>query len=93
MSLKHTRAIIDGIHDKSLDMSEFQTMKRFGLKIPLKVRGVPSELLRPIEGWKDKDSYKKASLDLAVSFHHNFKRYAAGVPPEIVRNGGPNLDL
>jgi phosphoenolpyruvate carboxykinase (ATP) len=23
MSLKHTRAIIDGIHDKSLDMSEF----------------------------------------------------------------------
>jgi ATP-dependent phosphoenolpyruvate carboxykinase len=41
-------------------------MKRFGFKIPLRVRGVPSELLRPIEGWKDKDQYKKASLDLAV---------------------------
>ena len=47
-------------------------MKRFGLKIPQKVEGVPSELLRPIEGWENKEAYKQASLALAVKFNENF---------------------
>jgi phosphoenolpyruvate carboxykinase (ATP) len=47
-------------------------MKRFQFKIPVKVNGVPSELLRPIESWSDKEAYKKASLDLAVKFNSNF---------------------
>jgi len=53
-------------------MSKYQIMKRFGLKVPQKVAGVPSEILRPIEGWADKEAYKKNSLDLAVKFHENF---------------------
>lgn len=68
-------------------------MKRFRLRIPMKVKGVPTELLRPIEGWKDKEKYKKASLDLAIQFKKNFERYESGVPPEVVKDGGPNLDL
>jgi len=42
------------------------------LKIPIKVKGVPTELLRPIESWPDKEAYKKASLDLAIKFNQNF---------------------
>ena len=72
MDLKQTRAIINAIHDKTLDMSEFQVMKRFQFKVPIKVKGVPTELLRPIEGWKDKEAYKKASMDLAIKFDKNF---------------------
>jgi len=53
-------------------MSKYQIMKRFGLKVPQKVAGVPNEILRPIEGWADKEAYKKNSLDLAVKFHENF---------------------
>lgn len=34
MSLTQTRAIIDSIHDDSLDMSQFDEMKRFNLKVP-----------------------------------------------------------
>lgn len=51
MKLEHTRAIINGIHDGTLDMTETVLMKRFGFKVPIKVRGVPSDILRPIEGW------------------------------------------
>lgn len=68
MELKQTRAIIDAIHDGTLDMTEHQIMKRFNLKIPIKIKGVETSLLRPIEGWKDKEAYKKASLDLALQF-------------------------
>jgi phosphoenolpyruvate carboxykinase (ATP) len=93
MDLKMTRAIIDGIHDGSLNMKECQIMRRFGFKIPIAVKGVDRELLRPIEGWSDKEAYKKASLDLALSFHKNFQRYIAGVPLEVVKYGGPNLDV
>jgi phosphoenolpyruvate carboxykinase (ATP) len=53
-------------------MRKYQIMKRFGLKVPQKVTGVPSELLRPIEGWADKEAYKEASLNLAIKFHENF---------------------
>ncbi len=93
MDLKQTRAIIQGIHDSSLDMSEHQIMRRFQLKVPIKVRGVPSELLRPIESWADKEAYKKASMDLALKFNKNFQRYIGGVPSTLIKYGGPNLDL
>jgi phosphoenolpyruvate carboxykinase (ATP) len=68
-------------------------MKRFGLKVPQKVAGVPSDLLRPIEAWADKEAYKKTSLDLAYKFHHNFQQYIARVPQQVIKLGGPNLDF
>lgn len=36
MDLKQTRAIIQGIHDSSLDMSKHQVMRRLQLKVPIK---------------------------------------------------------
>lgn len=93
MSLQMTRAILDAIHDETLNMKDHQIMRRFGFKVPLSVKGVDRELLRPIEGWSDKEAYKKASLDLAISFHKNFQRYVAGVPSEVIKYGGPNLDV
>jgi len=72
MNLEHTRAILNAIHNGSIDMTKFQIMKRFRLKVPQKVTGVPSELLRPIESWADKDAYTRSSLDLGIKFHENF---------------------
>lgn len=72
MNLEQTRAILDAIHNETINMERFQIMKRFGLKVPIKVEGVPSELLRPIEGWENKEAYKEASLKLAIRFHENF---------------------
>jgi phosphoenolpyruvate carboxykinase (ATP) len=93
MSLTQTRAIIDSIHDNSLDMSQFDVMKRFNLKVPRTVFGVDSDILRPINCWPNKDDYKKAAKSLAEKFQKNFQRYEKGVPPEVVKIGGPNLDF
>jgi len=75
MSLTQTRAIIDSIHDDSLDMSNFQIMKRFNLKVPGECFGVDPDILRPIRCWPNKEDYKVAALSLANKFVKNFERY------------------
>ena len=39
------------------------------------------------------DSYKKAAKSLAEKFVRNFERYEAGVPEDVIRIGGPNMDF
>ena len=48
---------------------------------------------RPISCWPDKDSYRTAAKDLAQKFVTNFERYESGVPAEVVKIGGPNMDF
>lgn len=74
-------------------MSDFQVMRRFNLKVPNECFGVDPDILRPIRAWPDKESYKKAALSLAEKFVENFKRYEDGVPDEVIKIGGPNLDF
>jgi phosphoenolpyruvate carboxykinase (ATP) len=93
MSLTQTRAIIDSIHDDSLDMSNYNVMRRFNLKVPASCFGVDTEILRPINCWPDKESYKIEAKSLAGKFVDNFKRYEDGVPADVVKIGGPNLDF
>ena len=93
MSLTQTRAIIDSIHDESLDMSNFNIMRRFNLKVPSECFGVDPEILRPINCWPDKQSYKTAAKSLAEKFVDNFARYEAGVPEDVIKIGGPNMNM
>ena len=53
MNLTQTRAIIDSIHDDSLQMSKTNLMRRFQLQIPETVFGVDPQILRPINCWTD----------------------------------------
>lgn len=92
MSLTQTRAIIDSIHDDSLDMSKFEVMRRFNLKVPLTCFGVDTDILRPINCWPNKEDYKVAAKNLAAKFVKNFERYEKGVPPEVIKIGGPNME-
>jgi len=91
MSLTQTRAIIDSIHDESLDMSHFNHVRRFNLMVPQSVMGVDSEILRPLTCWPDASQYKEAAKSLAEKFAENFKRYEDGVPRDVIEKGGPNL--
>ena len=93
MSLTQTRAIIDSIHDESLDMSHCNEMRRFNLKVPNECFGVDPDILRPINCWPTKEEYKKEAKMLADKFVENFRRYEAGVPDDVIRLGGPNLDF
>jgi len=43
-------------------------MKRFGLMVPESVHGVDTDILRPIESWKDKEEYSREAKKLAEKF-------------------------
>ena len=73
-------------------MSNFNVMKRFNLKVPSECFGVDPEILRPIDCWPDRNTYKEAAKSLAEKFVRNFERYEAGVPADVTRIGGPNMD-
>ncbi len=88
MSIKHTRAIIDGIHDGELINAPMITDPIFGLKIPTHCEGVPKEVLNPQECWKDKAEYERLALRLAGLFKLNFGRYE-DVASDAVKNAGP----
>ncbi len=84
MSLKYTRAIIDAIHDDSLQKSEFVADPTFGLMVPKAVAGVPSEVLTPKNTWKDKAAYDEMAKKLAKLFNDNFKKFADHASPEVL---------
>ena len=91
MSLKHTRAIIDAIHDGALDDAPTVEDPIFGFAIPTACPGVPSEILQPRNTWDDAAAYDRTARRLAERFAHNFEQYAEGSSQEII-DAGPRLE-
>eukprot|EP00475_Leptophrys_vorax_P024791 TRINITY_DN3432_c0_g1_i1.p1 TRINITY_DN3432_c0_g1~~TRINITY_DN3432_c0_g1_i1.p1 ORF type:complete len:629 (+),score=16.01 TRINITY_DN3432_c0_g1_i1:316-2202(+) len=77
MKLAYTRAIVDAIHDGSLLAPEtrYSTTPIFGLEVPDRVAGVPSEILQPQNMWADKSSYQATLEKLANLFVDNFAKF------------------
>ena len=75
MSIKSTRACITAILDGSIEKSEFKDMPIFGIKIPMSLNGVESEILDPRNTWSDKAAYDAEASKLAGLFVKNFDRY------------------
>ena len=87
MSLAHTRAIIDAIHDGSLDEVETHSEPVFGVEIPVAVPGVPTEVLNPKDSWSDKKAFDETASKLAELFNKNFEQYREGSSAEIAAAG------
>ncbi|MBU3014852.1 phosphoenolpyruvate carboxykinase (ATP) [Poseidonibacter lekithochrous] len=75
MSIKNTRACINGILDGSIENSEFETLPVFNLKIPKTLVGVETEVLNPRNTWADKSEYDETTKKLAGMYIENFKKY------------------
>jgi len=75
MSIKNTRACINGILDGNIENSEFETLPIFNLSIPKTLDGVDTEVLNPRNTWEDKTEYDKTSHKLADMYRDNFKKY------------------
>lgn len=84
IKLAFTRAIIDAIHEGSLDAVETTKDPIFGFEIPTSVNGVPADILLPRNTWSDKAAFDAAAQKLAALFHNNFKQFEDGVNPDIV---------
>ncbi|MGA1056158.1 MAG: phosphoenolpyruvate carboxykinase (ATP) [Phycisphaerales bacterium] len=84
--LAWTRTFVSRILDGSLDAAECREHPIFGLHMPTAVRDVPSEVLDPINTWKDKAAYEAKARDLAKRFRENDAKYEL---TDEVRRGGP----
>ncbi len=90
IKLRYTRAIIDAIHDGSLDNVEFVTDPIFGLAVPTTCPNVPDEVLIPKNTWQDTAAYDAQARKLANLFIKNFEKYKTGSSEAII-NAGPSL--
>ncbi len=87
ISLKHTRAIIDAIHDGSLAKTKTVSDPVFGFSTVPECPNIPSEILVPRNAWADKVAYDSTAQNLAGLFKENFKTYEAGASSEIKAAG------
>ncbi|RNF27060.1 putative glycosomal phosphoenolpyruvate carboxykinase [Trypanosoma conorhini] len=84
MPLRVTRAIIDAIHDGSLDQAEYELYPGWGLHIPKHVANVPAYLLDPRKAWKDVKQFNATSKELVEMFQRSFnERFAAKASEEM----------
>ena len=88
ISIKHTRAIIDAIHDGTLANTKTEHDPIFGFDVVTECPGVPRDILTPRAVWADASSYDATAKKLADLFRENFKKYESGVSAEI-QGAGP----
>jgi phosphoenolpyruvate carboxykinase (ATP) len=84
--LAYTRAFVSAILNGTLRNAKFSPDPIFGLPLPDKVEGVPSEVLQPRNTWKDGAAYDAKAKELAKKFRDNDKKFDM---PEAVRQAGP----
>lgn len=87
MSLKYTRAMVSEALKGNLNDVPYEKDEIFNLNIPKYISGVPSEILNPVEVWKDKDAYEKSAKALAKKFVENFESKYPNMPKNIVDAG------
>jgi phosphoenolpyruvate carboxykinase (ATP) len=76
MSIKDTRACINGILNGSINNADFETLPVFNLQIPKTLEGVAdNNVLNPRNTWTSKDEYDAKLEELASMFIENFNRY------------------
>jgi len=91
MSIKNTRACINGILDGNIEKSEFETLPIFNLSIPKTLEGVDTEVLNPRNTWEDKSKYDETAKKLAGMYVENFKKYLTDDTSFDFTSAGPKL--
>ncbi|MCS7005533.1 MAG: phosphoenolpyruvate carboxykinase (ATP) [Cytophagales bacterium] len=88
IDIPYTRALITAALEGKLINSTFIKHEIFGVDIPTECEGVPSEILNPINTWKNPDEYIKAARRLAQKFVENFRKFESNASSEIL-SGSP----
>ena len=84
MKLSFTRAMITAALEGKLDKEQFETHPVFGVKMPVRCPGVPTQILNPRYTWADRTAYDAQAKNLAQQFITNFEKYAEGTGQEIL---------
>lgn len=90
ISLRYTRRMVNAVLGGELDDVAYNQEPYFGLYVPEYVPDVPSELLNPMNTWKDKSAYDAKARALAEMFKENMQVCVPDGNPEILA-GGPKV--
>lgn len=90
MEIAYTRAIVDAVVGGKLANVSTKPDPIFGIHVPTACEGVPSEVLKPRNTWKDGVAYDAQAHRLARMFVENFKQFTGSVT-EAVRAAGPKI--
>lgn len=74
IKLKYTRAMVDAALNGELDKVEYVKDELFHVNVPTTCPNVPTEMLIPINTWKDKAAYKVTAENLAKKFSANYDK-------------------
>ncbi|KAI8851772.1 ATP-utilizing phosphoenolpyruvate carboxykinase [Chytridium lagenaria] len=95
INLKYSRAIIDAIHDGTLEKSIQKnpgTFPVFNLTIPQGgIEGVPDKILNPAKAWSSETEFKAEVKKLADLFISNFAKFQDGKGAKDLVKAGPTL--
>jgi phosphoenolpyruvate carboxykinase (ATP) len=87
MPLALTRTMVRAILDGALDRGEFDVDPRFGFAVPVRVPGVPTEILQPRQTWRDPEAFDATATRLARDLAENFAQFAGKVPAAVAAAG------
>jgi len=90
MSIGVTRGLLSAALEGSLERQQFEPDPVFRVLVPRECPGVPTEVLRPKNTWKDKAAYDAQASELAKRFAENFRQFA-GMASEGVKAAGPKV--
>lgn len=88
MPLAYTRSMIAAALSGALDKVTYVEHHIFGMSVPTRCPGVPSDLFSHSSGWQDMASYIAQAHALAQAFVRNFTQYEKFADQEI-KSGGP----
>jgi phosphoenolpyruvate carboxykinase (ATP) len=89
MKLAYTRRMVEAALTGELDSVETYTDPNFNLHVPVKIEGIPDEVLRPRDTWSDAEAYDAQAQKLAGMFIDNFEQFSDAVSDEILAAGPP----
>jgi phosphoenolpyruvate carboxykinase (ATP) len=90
MAIGVTRGLLSAALEGVLAKQEFELDPVFNVLVPKSCPGVPGEVLRPRNTWKDKAAYDGKALELANRFAENFKQFE-DMASEEVKAAGPKV--
>ncbi len=88
-SLPKTREILNAILNGDIEKSKFEDDIYFGIKIPITLGNMNSNLLNPIKAWSDLSQYHCIAKELVEKFQLNYEQYDLG--DTAIRNAGPKI--
>ena len=87
MKIGQTRAMIRAALAGQLDKVAYETDAVFNLSVPVSCPGVPTEVFKPRNTWKDPVAYDEQARKLAAMFADNFRSFEADASADVTGAG------